>query len=318
MPFIFRSQEMKSLVAQAQRFAESSATVLILGESGTGKELLARYLHEHSPRADKPYLRVNCASLHENLIESELFGHVRGAFTGAISDRKGCMEVAGHGTLFLDEIGELPWATQAKLLRALEEKEFSQVGSHELLHVDARIIAATNRDIEKEIDVGRFREDLFHRLDVLTLRVAPLRERKEDIAPLAKHFVACFRDENPNPVTSISPDTLRQLVNFEWPGNVRQLRNMIHRACVTSDSHVIDAMVLPYQATMSLDTTPSTGDSTQTLKELERQEILRRVEHFSGNRTKAALSLGITPKTLRTKLAEYAQLKIVHARTGEL
>ena len=241
---IFESLSMHTILAKARRFARSSGTVLITGESGTGKELLAQYLHEHSTRAGRPCVRVNCAAFHDGLAESELFGHEQGAFTGASRRHDGFLHAASDGTLFLDEIGELPLPTQAKLLRVLEEGEYLRVGSTEVLRVNARIIAATNRDLVKEVAAKRFRDDLYHRLDVLSLRLAPLRERPEDIPSLVQHFISHFGSENDTPVVDLSDAVLQELTSFAWPGNVRQLRNAIHRACVEAESPTIQQVDL--------------------------------------------------------------------------
>lgn len=313
MNIIFQSTAMQQLLSQAARFAKSAATVLITGESGTGKELLARYLHENSSRSDRPCIRVNCAAFNEGLAESELFGHEQGAFTGAVRRHDGCIRAAGEGTLFLDEIGELPLSTQAKLLRVLEENEYSRVGSTEVLSVNARIIAATNRDLDREVAEGRFREDLFHRLDILTLRVLPLRDRPQDIEALIAHFIAHFRHSGESQVRSVSPDVLEQLTAFPWPGNVRQLRNAIHRACVVCDTAVIDHIDLGSSCSLQSvaagrPRVPAEFESLP-LHEIERRVILARLEQCRGNKTLAAAELGVTARTLRNKMAVYRELR---------
>ena len=300
---------MQQVLSQSQRFARSSATVLISGESGTGKELVARYLHEQSPRADRRCVRVNCAAFHEGLAESELFGHEQGAFTGAVRRHDGCIHAAADGTLFLDEIGELPLSTQAKLLRVLEENEFHRVGSTEVQQMTARVIAATNRDLTREVADGRFREDLFHRLDVLTISIAPLRERPQDIEALVLHFLEHFRQQGDSQVTSVSDNVMHELISYHWPGNVRQLRNTIQRACIISDSPVIDRIDLPAARAFISDSYNIPEQfSTLPLREIERRVILSRLDRFQGNKNEAAAELGVTARTLRNKMAEYREL----------
>ncbi|MFO0978573.1 MAG: sigma-54 dependent transcriptional regulator [Planctomycetaceae bacterium] len=306
---IFESSSMQDVLSRARRYAKSSGTVLITGESGTGKELLAQYLHDQSPRAARRCIRVNCAAFHDGLAESELFGHEQGAFTGAARRHDGLLAAAGDGTLFLDEIGELPLPTQAKLLRVLECGEYFRVGSTDLQKVQARIVAATNRDLVQEIKECRFREDLFHRLNVLTLRLAPLRERPEDIEPLVRHFIAQFGAENETPVTDIHEDALKTIRQWAWPGNVRQLRNAIQRACVECDGSVLTA-IDPGQENMSTATSALPTDFlTLPLEEIERQIILKRIERFRGNKTEAANALGVTARTLRNKIARWNEIK---------
>lgn len=300
---------MHAVLAKARRFARSSGTVLITGESGTGKELLAQYLHEQSSRFGRPCVRVNCAAFHEGLAESELFGHEQGAFTGAARRHDGFLHAAADGTLFLDEIGELPLPTQAKLLRVLEEGEYLRVGSTEVQRVNARIIAATNRDLLKEVAEKRFRDDLYHRLDVLTLRLSPLRERPEDIPALVEHFINQFGSENETPVTEVSDDVMEQLMSFHWPGNVRQLRNAIHRACVEAESNTIHQISLGRTTATTSDGTLPPQFLTLPLDEIERMIILSRLRRFDGNKTEAAAELGVTPRTLRNKIARWHDLK---------
>lgn len=305
MNIVSDSPLMKSLLVHARRYAASSATVLILGESGTGKELIARFLHQHSSRKSRPCVRVNCAAFNEGLAESELFGHEQGAFTGAVRQHEGCISAAGNGTLVLDEIAELPLTIQAKLLRALEENEFSRVGSTRLLRMQARVIAATNRDLEHEVRQERFRADLFHRLDVLTLRVPPLRERPQDIPGLVALFLHQFRNESPASVRAVSPSVMDELQAFPWPGNIRQLRNVIHRSCVVADAPVIRKVNLPPVDTSSTAESVPQAFLGLPLREIERRVILARLEHFQGNKTDAAAELGVSARTLRNKLALY-------------
>ena len=316
---IFESSSMHDTLARARRFARSSGTVLISGESGTGKELLAQYLHDNSPRASRACVRVNCAAFHDGLAESELFGHEQGAFTGASRRHEGFLHAAGDGTLFLDEIGELPLPTQAKLLRVLEAQEYLRVGSTEVQRMNARIIAATNRDLRKEVAAGRFREDLFHRLDVLSLRLAPLRERTEDIPLLVNHFLKLFGQENETPVTAVSDALMPSLMNFEWSGNVRQLRNVIHRACVESETSTIcrldfgvgsELRIAPQTSVSAIATAELPGGyHHMPLEDIERFVILSRIERCRGNKTEAAAELGVTARTLRNKLARWNELE---------
>ena len=316
---IFESSSMHDTLARARRFARSSGTVLISGESGTGKELLAQYLHDNSPRASRACVRVNCAAFHDGLAESELFGHEQGAFTGASRRHEGFLHAAGDGTLFLDEIGELPLPTQAKLLRVLEAQEYLRVGSTEVQRMNARIIAATNRDLRKEVAAGRFREDLFHRLDVLSLRLAPLRERTEDIPVLVNHFLKLFGQENETPVTAVSEALMPSLMNFEWSGNVRQLRNVIHRACVESETSTIcrldfgvgsELRIAPQTSVSAIATAELPGGyHHMPLEDIERFVILSRIERCRGNKTEAAAELGVTARTLRNKLARWNELE---------
>ena len=307
---IFESSSMHAVLAKARRYARSSGTVLLTGESGTGKELLAQYLHEHSLRSGRPCVRVNCAAFHDGLAESELFGHEQGAFTGASRRHDGFIHAAGDGTLFLDEIGELPLPTQAKLLRVLEEGEYLRVGSTDVQRVNARIIAATNRDLLKEVAEKRFREDLYHRLDVLSLRLTPLRERPDDIPVLAQHFVGQFGSENESPVKEISDDVLHQMMSFHWPGNVRQLRNAIHRACVEAETSTIQNISLGQsEVSAASDETMPPQFLTLPLDEIERMIILSRIRRFKGNKTEAAAELGVTARTLRNKIARWQEIQ---------
>lgn len=306
---IFQSRAMLKVVEQAQRFARTSATVLICGESGVGKELVARLLHTQSPRVKEPYCRVNCAALAESLVESELFGHEAGAFTGAQGRRQGKFEAAGNGTLFLDEISEVAPAVQGKLLRVLEESEFERVGSNELQAMQARVIAATNRSLADLADSGEFRSDLFYRLDVLRIEVPPLRERKEDIPLLAQHFVERFRGDSPSGVRGFKVGALRRLADFHWPGNIRQLRNAVHRACVVAEDDLIDEGDLQSMETHVPDEHPVTLPfETLSLAEIERRVIMQRIEQCQGNKTAAAAALGVTARTLRNKMIEYRRL----------
>ncbi len=244
--FIGESRAIKEKLDIAIRAAQSDSSILLLGESGVGKELFAEQIHLHSPRKDKPFIRVNCAALPENLIESELFGHVKGAYTDASSDRRGRFELADRGTIFLDEIGDLPLAVQAKLLRVLQEKRFERVGSSDTISVDVRIIAATNKDIEKEVEERRFRADLYYRLNVLPIYIPPLRERREDIPILAEFFLNKFAKEVKKNIKGFSPEAMEVLLSYTWPGNIRELENAIERAVVITQDEYIkpDAFIL--------------------------------------------------------------------------
>lgn len=300
------------VVERARRFARTPATVLITGESGTGKELLARYLHDQSERNAEPYLRVNCAALSESLVESELFGHERGAFTGAAETRIGRLEAAAGGTLFLDEISEVPQRVQAKLLRALEEEEFQRVGSNATLRLQARIVASSNRDLERHVARRRFRADLYYRLNVLRLELPPLRTRKEDVPPLTQHFVNTCRRHAVVAVRGVTPRAMQALCDHDWPGNVRELRNVIYRACVLADAPLLDVGGLQLTRRLpSPDIRPDDPFASLPLDEIERRAILARLQLCGGNKTAAAAALGVTSRTLRNKLSQYRRLGYV-------
>jgi DNA-binding NtrC family response regulator len=292
---------MIALMEKAQRYARSSAPILIAGESGTGKELLCRYIHRESPRAKRNFVAVNCAALPELLVESELFGHERGAFTGAFQHRVGHFQFAHRGTLVLDEITEVPTAVQAKLLRAIEEQEVLKIGSSQPEKVDVRILATSNRDLSNEVKNGNFRLDLFHRLHVLSLRLPPLRERVEDIPFLAHHFLKQFRAEAARPIRGFSKKAAAVLEAYSWPGNIRELKNVIQSACIECDSETIDCDSLP---PLDLNHYGST-DSPMKLEEVERQLILASLDRHRGNKTAAAAELGVTARTLANKLKLY-------------
>jgi len=294
-------QRLQKTIAQVAR---SRATVLIQGESGTGKELIAAAIHHNSPRRDQPFVRLNCAALAENLLESELFGHERGAFTGAVGRREGRFKQADGGTLFLDEVSEIPMPLQVKLLRFLQEKEFERVGGNETLQVDVRIVAATNRDLHELVREGRFREDLFYRLNVVQLDVPPLRQRRSDIPLLAGHFLRHFNEENERAIPGFTDDALRRLVAYPWPGNVRELENAIERAVVMSDDQPITAEQLP-SATMEAAQDLGFFAPGVTLSELERMAILRTLEATGGSTSKAAEMLGISRRKIQYRLKEW-------------
>lgn len=309
---IGRSQPMKKLMDMMSMVAPSEATVLITGESGTGKELIARSLHFNSPRKEKPLVVVNCASITETLLESELFGHEKGAFTGADKRREGRFMQANHGTIFLDEIGETSPTMQAKLLRVLQEKEVQRVGSEETIKVDVRIVAATNRNLEADVANARFREDLFYRLNVMNLNVPPLKERQEDIPLFAQHFLKKFADKNRKTVKGFVPLAVDMLLNYDWPGNVRELENAIERAVILLTGEYITEKQLPLNITKKypdLSTSPIAAapvmDGTRSMEEIEKEAILATLKASGGNKSETARRLGITRKTLHNKLKNY-------------
>jgi DNA-binding NtrC family response regulator len=302
---VFQSRTMLQVIEQARCYARSSAPVLITGESGTGKELLARFVHEHSARLDRPYVRVNCAALSENLIESELFGHERGAFTGADAVRRGRFEAAEGGTLFLDEISEVSRRAQAKLLRVLEEEEYERVGSNETRRLGARVVASTNRDLARSVKKRHFRDDLYYRINVLRLHVAPLRDRPEDIPPLVQHFVGRFGGDAALAIRGVTPRAMRKLCDHDWPGNIRELRNIIQRACVLAEAPLLEIEDIPRLAEPPAASPKSLDFSNLPLDEIERRVILSRLERCRGNKTAAAAELGVTSRTLRNKLQRY-------------
>jgi DNA-binding NtrC family response regulator len=292
------------LVAQV---GPSRASVLITGESGTGKELIAEAIHLASPRAKAPFVRLHCAALSESLLESELFGHERGAFTGAVGRRDGRFKQADGGTLFLDEIGEVSPAVQVKLLRFLQEKTFERVGGNETLKVDVRVIAATNRDLGAEIKKGTFREDLFYRLNVVTVELPPLRERKGDIPTLASFFLRRYAAENGKHIETLSDDALAVLREYAWPGNVRELENAVERAVVLCDGPVVQKNHLPSSVVPSEDRGGAPPIPGTTIADLERYAILKTLEACGGSTSKAATVLGVSPRKIQYKLHEYAK-----------
>lgn len=301
---IYKSQKMAELINLCGRVANSKATVLLQGESGTGKELFARLIHNLSPRSKKPMVVVNCGALQETLIESELFGHEKGAFTGAIQRRIGRCEHADGGTLFLDEVGELPLSLQVKLLRFIQEGEFQRLGGNQVLKADVRIIAATNRDLSKEVEKGKFREDLYFRLNVIAITIPPLRERKEDIPLLLAHFLTLFSKENYKSIKGYTKEAFSMLLRYDYPGNVRELENIVERAVVISKGDYITTDDLPF--TLGEHETKSLSKENINLKNkleaLERDLILQALEEAKGNQSKAANKLGISERMLRYKL----------------
>lgn len=294
-----QSSAMKNVLDMVKKVAPLPTTVMITGESGTGKELIARALHMNSSRREKPFVVANCVAFSPGILESELFGHEKGAFTGANSRRIGRFEVAHGGTLFLDEIGEVDIATQAKLLRVVQEKEFERVGSSASIKVEVRLIAATNKDLEKEIKEGRFREDLFYRLNVFHIDIPPLRERKEDIPRLIEHFIKKYNQILNKRISAISSEGLSLLIDYSFPGNVRELENIIERAMIMCDSNIIEKELLFFLEQKNV--SPRLG----TLKEMEREMIKKGLIAHKGNRTKTAQYLGISRRNLILKLKEY-------------
>jgi len=299
---ITKSSKMQRMIELIKVVAKSNATVLITGESGTGKELVARAIHSQSHRQSKPFVAVSCAALPESLLESELFGHEKGSFTGAYARKKGKFEFANGGTLFLDEVGEMSANIQVHLLRVLEEKEFSRVGGNEPIKVDVRVVSATNKDLRKAIEKGEFREDLYYRLNVVPIELPPLRERKEDIPLLAQHFLNKFALENKKEVSEFSPEATEFLLGYDWPGNVRELENAIERAAILAKDSLITIADLP-QENMSLarSTMPE-----KNLREVEKEHILDVLGETGGNYSEAARLLGITRMTLYKKAREYS------------
>ncbi len=308
---IGKSREMLEIFRLISDVAPSKASVLVIGESGTGKELVARAIHDRSPRIHKPFVVVNCTAIPENLIESELFGHVKGAFTGAVANKPGLVEEADKGTLFLDEIGEIPLPLQAKLLRFLQDREQRRVGGTETKKVDVRVIAATNRNLEKEMAEGRFRDDLYYRLNVIHIRIPPLAEREEDIPLLIDHFLEKFTKEQGKNVEKVSALAMRVLCNYHYPGNVRELENIIERCVTLEQSDQLTAENLPPRLVESIQTIAVPGDADippdgidldTATQDLERKLITRALEMTGGNRSRAARLLGITLRSLRYRL----------------
>ena len=298
---ISKSSKMQRLIELIKVVGKSNATVLITGESGTGKELVARAIHSQSHRHSKPFIAVSCAALPESLLESELFGHEKGSFTGAYAQKKGKFESANGGTLFMDEVGEMSANIQVHLLRVLEEKEFARVGGNEPIRVDVRVISATNKDLRKAIEKQEFREDLYYRLNVVNIELPPLRERKEDIPLLAEHFLHKFASENGKDVTGFSPDATEFLLDYDWPGNVRELENAIERAAILAKDSLITVADLPRRDIPSRSATTPAKD----LKEIEKEHILNVLRETGENYSEASRILGISRMTLYKKAKEY-------------
>ncbi len=302
---IGQSPPMQEVFDTIRQVSSSRATVLIQGESGTGKELVAHALHALSPRANQPFVAVHCAALTSTLLESELFGHEKGAFTGAAERRRGRFEMADGGSLFLDEVGEIDLNTQVKLLRVLEERRFERVGGQTTLDTDVRLIAATNRDLRQMVDDGAFREDLFYRLNVVVINLPPLRERRGDIALLAQHFIRSTAEENGKNLDGITPEAMNLLTSYDWPGNVRELRNVIERMVVLARGDRLTVRDMPSPVRDTLPRRGGTSMAELSLEEAEKQLIVQALDTHGGNRTKAAEQLGISRRTLHRKLNEY-------------
>ena len=309
---IGRSRAMMKLLETVAQVAPTEATVLITGESGSGKELIAGALHFNSSRKEGAFIKINCAAVTETLLESELFGHEKGAFTGAHRRKDGRVLLADGGSLFLDEVSEMSLGMQVKLLRVLQEREISRVGGEEVIKVDVRVIAATNRDLIQDMEEGRFREDLYYRLNVLTLHVPPLREREEDIPLLAQHFLGMFAEKNHKKIRNITPQAMDRMLKYGWPGNVRELMNAIERAVVLARSEYLDEEDLPPvvkdEELKSQDVTPESVPGSPSLDEVEKATILKTLEASRGNKSETARRLGITRKTLHKKLKKYGAM----------
>ena len=305
---IGRSSAMKQLFETMALVAPSEATVLIVGESGTGKELIANAIHQNSARAKRPFIEVNCAALPETLLESELFGHEKGAFTGAVFRKRGRFELAHQSSMFLDEIAEMAPTTQAKILRVLQEREFEPLGGTHAIKADTRIIAATNKQLDEEIKAGRFREDLYYRLNVVRLEVPPLRERGDDVALLADFFLKKYTAKNQKLIKGFTPRAVDLLMRYEWPGNVRELENIVERAVIMARGEMITPFEFPEnlkELDLELKEARINLTAGRSLKEVEKEMILRTLEETGGNRTHAANILGISRRTLQLKLKEY-------------
>jgi len=304
-----KSKVMREVFELVQAVADARSTVLITGSSGTGKELVARALHYASNRAHQPFIKLNCAALPENLVEAELFGYEKGAFTDAKKTTRGRSELADGGTLLLDEISEMPLNLQSKLLRVIQEREFERIGSSQTLQVDVRLIATSNRNLREYISAGRFREDLFYRLNVIPIHLTPLEDRAEDVPLLVDHFIKKYDAENHRSVKGIDPSAMRLLMSYHWPGNVRELENYIERAVVTGNNEMLTEDDFPTELALG-----KIGEDLPGLKvpmkleEGSKYLILKTLEKFNGNKTKAAEALGISARTIRNKLAEYSGL----------
>ena len=303
---VARSPKMQEVLATVERVAPTNATVLLGGESGVGKDLVARAIHEKSKRATGPFLKINSTAIPENLLESELFGFEKGAFTGAVASKPGKFELADKGTLFLDEIGDVPPATQVKLLRVLQEREFERLGGTKTIKVDVRLIAATNRDLRQALEQGTFREDLYYRLNVVPIDIAPLRERKEDIPDLVNLFVSRFAGESGKDIEGITPQAMQMLVNYHWPGNVRELQNIVERACALSKGPQLEAADIHIDARSSKGGNGSPGflPDGMTLEQWEDELVLEALKRANGNKSQAARLLGLSRNALRYRLSK--------------
>jgi DNA-binding NtrC family response regulator len=302
---IGKSAPMKKVFETIELVAPSRANVLVTGESGTGKEMIADAIHHHSPRREKSYIKVHCAALPESLLESELFGHEKGSFTGAIARKRGRFELANLGTIFLDEIGEISLQTQVKLLRVIQEREFERVGGEERIKVDVRIISASNRNLKDEIERGNFREDLYYRLNVVSIHVPPLRERPDDIPLMVHKFIEEFSKENNREIEGITNGALQALMSYKWPGNVRELRNVIESIVVLTKARIITEQDLPVGVLSKDEKSSLKIPVGVSLADAEKQLIMFTLEYTGGNKTKASEVLKIGRKTLHRKLSEY-------------
>ncbi len=315
---ITADRRMKEIIQLAKTVAQSKATVLIQGESGTGKELIASLIHENSTRSSRPFVAINCAAIPENLLESELFGYERGAFTGAVSSKAGKFEFANGGTILLDEISEMDIRLQAKLLRVIQEGEVDRIGGRKPIPVDVRIVATTNRNLAECVRDGNFREDLFYRLNVVNLTLPPLRERIGDVKLVADHFIGVYTQKNEKTLSGLSPEALGLLETHVWPGNIRELENVVERAVITAQSAMIADLDIHIErmnvSQFSLDGSDDRMDRSwapgRTLDDIERSVILEALTYHQGNRTHTAKALGISIRTLRNKLADYRRLGI--------
>ncbi|OGU17752.1 MAG: sigma-54-dependent Fis family transcriptional regulator [Geobacteraceae bacterium GWC2_53_11] len=309
---VFASPRFREVYDLTLKVASSDANILILGESGTGKELIASALHHNSPRCNHPFVSLNCAALSDTLLESQLFGHLRGAFTGAVTNQKGMLEEADGGTLFLDEIGDVSPAVQAKLLRVIQERDFIPVGSTRAKKVDVRFVAATNKDLQREVYEGRFREDLFYRLNVISINLPPLRDRPEDIEPLARHFLRRFASRMAKDIRDIAPEGLAALHSYGWPGNVRELENVMERAVILTNGSAITADVIPLQAGRSEVQPPAVPvpkPEMVPLEEMERQHIEAVLKENRYNKSRTAEILDISRRTLDRRIAEFGLME---------
>jgi len=307
---IGKSNIMKGIFDLVQSVAKARSTVMITGDSGTGKELIARAIHYCSDRIDGPFVKLNCAAMPESLVEAELFGYEKGAFTDAKKMHRGRFELAHNGTLLLDEVSEMPINLQSKLLRVLQERAFERVGSSQTISVDVRVVATSNRNLMEFIDTGRFREDLFYRLNVIPVHLPALKDRKEDIALLVDHFIDKYNHENNKHVKGVSQLALKQLIKYNWPGNIRELENMIERAVVTTQVDILDENDFPVEMTIG-ESAPVEGGLKVPMKleDGNRYLILKTLEKYNGNKTRAAEALGVSTRTIRNKLAEYQTIE---------
>ena len=308
---IYRDPAMLAVVERARRIAQSDASVLVRGESGTGKEVIARYIHRNSPRSGGPFVAVNCAAIPEQLLESELFGHERGAFSGALGQRIGKLEAAQNGTILLDEISEMDRKLQAKLLRAIQEREVDRVGGRAPVRLNVRILATTNKDLELEVSRQTFREDLYFRLNVVAVHLPSLRHRPKDIPALAEHFIQKYQWESGRSRRELSPAALNALMAYDWPGNVRELENAIHRALVLTTDSIVGASALEIGRSAIVSPAPDTADRAagfvgQPLHLMERDVIIGTLQLMAGNRTRTASMLGLSIRALRNKISLYS------------